>query len=257
MSQELSIFIPGDDGSRFQAAMEMAKILGSSSLVPEIYRAQHASGPANCLIAIDLAKRLDMNPLEVMQNLEIVEGNPSWKSKYIIERLERAVESYKYEYINAGDKAVQYEFWTGPKGQREKKTGTVQIKDVKCRVVAQHKGETITGPWVSIEMAVREGWYTRNGSKWPTMPEKMLTYAAVRDFNKLYPVVSMVGMPTSDEVYDAPEYSRKEATTSVVEDLNKFAEAEVVDDKPARKSKSKPVEVEQTEPASADDEEMI
>lgn len=252
MSQELSIFIPGQTGS-FQEAMEMAKILGSSSLVPEIYRANNPAGPANCLIAIDLAKRIGMNPLEVMQNLEIVEGNPSWKSKYLIERLNGAVASYKYEYVNDGEKDVAYEYWVGPKGQREKKTGTLRVKNVKCRVIAtHHNGETLNGPWVSIEMAIKEGWYTRSGSKWPTMPEKMLAYAAVRDFNKLYPVVSMVGIPTADEILDDPDAFRAKATPGAIDDLNNFADAEVISEKPAKKSK--PVKA---EPAQDDEEDLI
>lgn len=247
MSSELSIFIPGETGA-FQAAMEMAKVLGSSTMVPEAYRASHPSGPANCLIAIDLAKRLNMNPLEVMQNLEVVEGTPSWKSKYIIEKLERSVKDYKYEYVPQGDKTIQYDCWVGPKGQKVRKTGSLTVKDVKCRIVVTHEnGDILKGPWVSIEMAIKEGWYTRSGSKWPNMPEKMLAYAAVRDFNKLYPVVSMVGMPTSDEVMDSPEAFRSELTQrgDVIEELNTFTEVEVIKDPKNGKAKASPPDTEE------------
>jgi hypothetical protein len=51
-------------------------------------------------------------------------------------------------------------------------------------------------------MAKKEGWYTKSGSKWPTMPELMLRYRAAAFFGRLYCPEIMLGMPTSEEAFD-------------------------------------------------------
>lgn len=59
----------------YQTAVKMAKILASSELVPE---GSYRGKPANCLIALDMANRMNMSPLNIMQNLYVVKGRPSW-----------------------------------------------------------------------------------------------------------------------------------------------------------------------------------
>ena len=67
-------------------------------------------------------------------------------------------------------------------------------------------GERIEGPKVSIQMARDEGWATKNGNKWKTMPELMLMYRAAAFLIRTYaPEISM-GLRTDDEIIDiAPE----------------------------------------------------
>ena len=52
----------------------------ASTIVPEAYK----GNVGNCVIALDMATRMGVNPLMVMQNLYIVKGNPSWSSKFLI-----------------------------------------------------------------------------------------------------------------------------------------------------------------------------
>ena len=46
-------------------------------------------------------------------------------------------------------------------------------------------GDRIEGPTVTIAMAKAEGWYGRSGSKWPTMPDLMLSYRSAAFFGTL------------------------------------------------------------------------
>ena len=41
----------------------------------------------NCIVALEMANRIKMSPLMVMQNLYIVHGNPGWSSKFLIAAL--------------------------------------------------------------------------------------------------------------------------------------------------------------------------
>lgn len=52
-------------------------------------------------------------------------------------------------------------------------------------------------------MAVKEGWYTKNGSKWQTMPEMMLRYRAASFFGKLYAPELLMSIQTAEEVQDS------------------------------------------------------
>lgn len=73
----LGIFGTSDN---FIMAMQMAKALSSSTIVPSTFQ----KNEANCLIAIEQAQRLKVSPLMVMQNLYVIQGRPSWSSKFLI-----------------------------------------------------------------------------------------------------------------------------------------------------------------------------
>ena len=59
----LGIFGTSDN---FIMAMQMAKALASSTIVPQTFQ----KNEANCLIAIEQAQRLRVSPMMVMQNLQ-------------------------------------------------------------------------------------------------------------------------------------------------------------------------------------------
>lgn len=113
----------------------------------------------------------------VMQNLHIIHGRPSWSSTFIIAAL------------NACGRFTALRFET---------------TEDKCRAVATEKdtGAILEGPWVTIQMAKDEGWLTKAGSKWKTMPELMLKYRSAAFFGRLYAPEIMMGMHTEFEVQD-------------------------------------------------------
>ena len=64
----------------FEIQQRMANMYVQSTIVPQAYR----GNIGNCVIAIDMAQRMQANPLMVMQNLYVVNGNPAWSSKFLI-----------------------------------------------------------------------------------------------------------------------------------------------------------------------------
>ena len=53
-----------------------------------------------------------------------------------------------------------------------------------------------------MQMAKEEGWLTKSGSKWKTMPDLMIRYRAAAFFGRLYAPDIIMGMQASDEIED-------------------------------------------------------
>ena len=156
----------------------MAKLLTSSSIVPQSYR----DNIADSVIALEMANRIGANPLAVMQNLYIVHGRPAWSSQFLI------------SCINASGKFTPL---------RYKMTGARGSDEWGCFAWAVDKsGERLEGPEVTIGTAKAEGWLQKNGSKWKTMPELMLRYRAATLFARLFAPELTMGIQTDDEVID-------------------------------------------------------
>ena len=84
----------------------------------------------------------------------------------------------------------------------------------RCRAWAIDKttNTPLYGAWVSMKMAKDEGWYSKAGSKWKTMPELMLQYRAAAFFQRTYaPEISM-GMQTVEELNDVVDAQYEDVT---------------------------------------------
>jgi hypothetical protein len=93
-----------------------------------------------------------------------------------------------------------------------------------CTAVATElaTGEELRGPEVSMAMAKREGWATKAGSKWATMPELMIRYRSAAFWGRLYIPELLVGIQTQEEVLDVEPVTVSEAPApkASIEDLN-------------------------------------
>lgn len=163
----------------FELAQRAAKALSSSTLVPKEYQ----GNLPNCIVALNMAQRLEADPLMVMQNLVIVHGRPTWSAQFLIATANTC----------GRFSAIRFEF----KG----KDGS---DDWACRAWAVEKdtGERLDGTWVSIAMAKKEGWYQKNGSKWQTIPQQMLMYRAGSWWVRVYAPELSMGLTTAEEARD-------------------------------------------------------
>lgn len=163
----------------FNNAYKMASYLSKSTLIPQTYQ----NKPTDCLIAIDIANRMGVSPMVVMQNLWVVRGVPSWSGQACMGII-RACKRYKNVKL----------VYTGEKG---KDTWGCYVSAVEVST-----GEELKGAEVTIDMAKKEGWYSKSGSKWQTMPELMLSYRASAFFARLYCPNEMMGFRVEGEVED-------------------------------------------------------
>ena len=186
----------------FETAQRIAKALMSSDIVPAHFR----GNLGNVLIAMELSARTGSSILAVMQSIYIVHGNPGWSGQYCIAALNK---SGKFA------EPVHFEF-QGTEGQ----------DDWGCRAVTVSKtGQRIEGPLVTIALAKAEGWYTRQGSKWKTIPELMLRYRSAAWLAKTEAPEVLMGMQTVEELADIGKPIEKPAEGVTLESL-KAAEPE-------------------------------
>ena len=122
----------------FEAAQRMAQCLCSSTMVPTEYRGQQ--GLANSLIALEIAGRMGLSPLVVMQNMTPIHGRPSWSSSFLIAT------------VNASGRFTPLRFHFDD-----------EESPSWCYAEAcdRSSGETLKGEKISIAMAKREGWWSR------------------------------------------------------------------------------------------------
>lgn len=163
----------------FEDAQRIAKALASSTLIPPQFQGQQ--GFANCLVALEIANRMRMSPFQVMQNLHIIHGRPSWSSQFIIGLINGCgrFSPLRYEMSGTGESLACY-----------------------CVATELSNGKDLKGPTVSMAMAKKEGWSTKGGSKWQSMPELMIRYRAAAFWGRLYIPELLVGIQTQEEVVD-------------------------------------------------------
>ena len=168
--------VPIMQDNDYPVNLNSARLLADSTIVPK----QFQGNPANCFVALGLAKRMGMNPFMVMQNVVIVNGRPSWPSQFIIATINssgRFDDILKYEIQGSGE-------------------------SLQCRAYTKYNGELIYGTTVTMAMAKAEGWLASNGSKWRTMPELMIQYRSATFFGRLFCPDLLNGMYTTEEVED-------------------------------------------------------
>ena len=84
------------------------------------------------------------------------------------------------------------------------KTFNDEVENLVCYAYTNEVGKTdkLEGSEISVDMAIREGWYTKNGSKWPIMTKQMLMYRAASFWCNIYAPELSMGIKTIEENQD-------------------------------------------------------
>jgi len=162
----------------FEFAQRQAKSLCESDLVPTSYQGQ--KGLSNCLVALEMSKRMNLSPLTVMQNLNIIHGRPSWSAAFVASQIMGCGRFKNFDYII---------------------TGKDETLAVQCQAIRLEDNKLVKGTAVSMKMAQKEGW-TRKNPKYQSMPELMLRNRAATFFGRQYIPDLLLGVQTSEEVVD-------------------------------------------------------
>lgn len=163
----------------FEKLMEMSAMLAKSTIVPVMYQ----NRPENTFIALDMASRMGISPMVVMQNLYVVQGKPSWSGSAIASMI-RSSRQFKNVELN----------YTGVEG--------TDTWGAYITAESTTTGKVIKGGTVTIMIAKKEGWFQKSGSKWQTIPQIMLGYRAYAWFGRLYCPEILMGLQTTDEIED-------------------------------------------------------
>ncbi|WP_236185038.1 recombinase RecT [Pseudomonas protegens] len=277
-------------GAGFDQIQRVAKALAGSTLVPVQYRAftevkeygkvvghqPNGAGLPNCIVALNMAQRMGADPLMVMQNLYVIEGRPSWSSQFIIASINSCgrFSPLRFDISEPGkSEEIGYAatFWKDGKKVTEQRKAKIKHQTCRAWVIEKETGDRLDGPLVSIQMAIDEGWLTKNGSKWLTMPEIMLRYRAASLLGRLYAPELLMGLQSREEVEDfieatpdgAGNYAvdvndlrnREPEPPSVIDEESETIgpkTGEIVPDTRETETKAAETATDQAEPAAAD-----
>lgn len=172
---------------RFADAQRVAGMLAASTLIPEHFR----NNIGNCVIALNLAERLNVDPFMMMQTMYVVHGRPGIEGKLAIALVEGTgrFTPLKFKFSGTG------------------KTDKGVSRPDECIAYATEikTGEVIEGPPVTWEMAKAEGWLKDKGtatSKWQTMPDLMFRYRSAMFFARVNCPGALLGLRTTEEIED-------------------------------------------------------
>lgn len=167
-------------------AYKLAQTMCQADIIPLAYK----NKPADCMIAIDMASRMGVSPLMVMQSLYVVKGKPSWSGQ--------ACMSFIQANPNFKNVAPVY-------------VGEPNTDSRGCYISAERTsdGAEVKGVCVTIAMAKAEGWMANR--KWINMPDLMLAYRASSFFARVYCPSVLMGVSVEGEIEDitAPQQKRK------------------------------------------------
>lgn len=161
--------------SDFRQYFKMASELCKADIIPQAYKGK----VADTAIAIDMANRMGVSPMMVMQSMFVVKGKPSWSGQACLSFIRAKFTDVKVIYV-----------------------GTKGTDDRGCYVKATDKdGDVLEGTTVTMAMAKAEGW--TSNSKWRNMPEQMLAYRAASFFARVHCPETLMGVQVEGEVEDS------------------------------------------------------
>lgn len=213
----------------YQHLQAVARELAKSQIVPPAYRLK----PANCMIALQMAARIGCDAITVMQNLHVIQGRPTFGSSFLI-----AVWNSCGRFTPIRFRWLHDEQGV-PNGCR------AWSKDLAT-------GETLESIPVTIALAEAEGWSTKNGSKWKTMPQQMMMYRSAAFLVRACAPEIALGLHTVEEVRDIEPDVATVLNGHELQDVATATELEIPPDEVVDAQAGQPVP-EQLEPDAAVD----
>lgn len=176
----------------FSQLQRGAALLASSKLVPDRFR----NDVPSCFIALELAARMKMDPIMLMQRAYVVHGKPGFEAQFVI------------SLVNSSGRFRDPLDWEMSGEGRDRKAICFTHRHDGRRVQAE----------VTMAMADAEGWTSKKDSKWKTLPDLMLMYRSAAFFGRLHCPEVLMGMSTVEELEDVGPSKDKDfkPTTRVI-----------------------------------------
>ena len=170
-------------------AYKYAELMAKSDLIPSHYKGK----PANVFIAIQTAFRMNIDPMHIMQNTYVIHGKLGMNASFAISL--------------ANNSGI---FKSGIKYREE---GEGKDLSVTAYAVVKKDNEEISYKF-GMKQAAAEGYTTRTGNKYLTMPELMLRYRAATLLIRTHIPEVLNGMQTVEELEDVTPDAAPEAPKS-------------------------------------------
>jgi hypothetical protein len=159
-------------------AMEFAKIIASSDMVPKDY----VNKPGNVLVAVQTGAELGLKPMQSLQGISVINGRPSiWGDAM------RALVISHPEFEDLHE----------------------DKQDTHCTVTLKRRGRSAVVSTFTIEDAKKAGLAGKSGP-WQTAPKRMLQMRAFAFAARDLFADALKGIKSIEEVRDYPEGERVE-----------------------------------------------
>lgn len=166
------------DPTKFDHLQRVGKMLAQSPLFPEhLRKGSLEQAIANGALVLNMAYRLNEDPLTVAQSIYFVGGRPGWATTYMIA---------KANQHGVFQDQIDWDV-----------TGKGDDLSVTAFAVLARTGRRVQVT-CDMEMARKEGW-TKN-PKYQSIPEQMLRYRSAAFLIRLYCPEVMIGIPMETEV---------------------------------------------------------
>lgn len=187
----------------FELVQRGAKSLATAQLMPERFRGKLA----DCMIVLEMAQRLGASPLMVAQNLYLVHGTPAWSAQFVISCVNSCgrFSALRYEIKGSDPKALDYA--------------------IRAWAIEKGTDERLDGPWIDWGTVKGEGWDSKSGSKWKTIPDLMFRYRAAAWWGRLYAPELTMGLRTAEEESDIIDITPEAKGSDVMREINAQLEA--------------------------------
>ncbi len=164
------------DSNKFEHSLRVAGMFAKSKLVPVHYQ----NSPADCMIAFNLAMRLKIDPMLLMQKTYPIKGKLGIETQLAVALANKAKvfkDIIQYEYSGEGE-------------------------TLECKASATSRGGSECYDICSVKEAKAMGWWAKN-PLWKNMTTTMLAYrSAIKMIRKYFPEVLM-GLDTAEELKDS------------------------------------------------------
>jgi len=158
-----------------EKALKFSEIMAQADIIPVHYRGK----PANVFIAVQSALRMNLDPMQIMQNTFVISGKLGMVTAFAISLANQS---------GLFDSGIRYRI--DGSGENLKVTAYTNLK----------KGGAEISYTITMREAMAEGW-TKN-SKYRTLPELMLRYRAATLLIRTHVPEVLNGMHMVEEIED-------------------------------------------------------
>jgi len=176
---------------KMQALVSFADMMSKAgNMIPDHFKGK----PSDCMAIVMQAANWGMSPWSVAQGTHIVSGTLGFEAKLVnaVISSSTAIEGRFHYRYNTEDKWVVNGKKVGPECW------------IQCGAILKGESEIQWG-----ERLYPDDVTTKNSPLWQTAPKQQSAYLAVKYWARLYCPQVMLGIHTTDEILDNPQYSEE------------------------------------------------
>lgn len=169
-----------NDTAQMKFQFKLANNLAQGNSIPERFKGR----AGDILVAMDIAIRSNQPLAMILNNMYSVYGQIGWSGQYAIMAINNCHKFTPLKFVFNREKTACY-------------AQATRLSD----------NEVLTSEVISIDLAKKEGWYDKKGSKWQVYPQQMMRYRTASFFARAYCPEVLYGYQTQDEIQDIYGYA--------------------------------------------------